>query len=85
MIMIRTDTLADATTRGQKRIFAVASRTVTIRGKTVRQVLIFDNHPASLRLLVALGPPPRRRSELWLVLAVLLALAGTIGMFWLLL
>jgi hypothetical protein len=54
---------------------------VTVRGKTVRHVLIFDNDPASLRLLVATGPAPGRRSELWAVLAILLVLAATIGMF----
>jgi hypothetical protein len=82
MMMIRTDRLPDATTLGQKRIFVVASRPLTTRGKKVRHVLIFDNHPASLRLLVATGPGPGRRSELWAVLAILLILAATIGMFW---
>jgi len=82
MMMIRTDRLPDATTPGQKRIFVVASRLLTIRGKTVRHVLIFDNHPASLRLVVATGPAPGRRSELWAVLAILLILAATIGIFW---
>jgi hypothetical protein len=82
MMMIRTNRRADATTRGQKRIFAVVSRPVTVRGKTVRHVLIFDNDPASLRLLVATGAAPERRRELWAVLALLLILAATIGMFW---
>jgi len=82
MMIIRTNTTRDATTRGQKRIFAVVSRRLTTRGKTVRHVLIFDNDPASLRLLFATGPAPGRRSELWAVLAILLVLAATIGMFW---
>jgi hypothetical protein len=80
--MIRTDRRADATARGQNRIFAVVSRPVTARGKTVRHVLIFDDDPASLRLLVAAGPAPGRRRELWAVLAMLLVLAARIGMFW---
>jgi hypothetical protein len=80
-MMIRANRRADATTRGQKRIFAIMSGPVTVRGKTVRHVLIFDNDPASLRLLVATGPAPGRRSELWAVLAILLVLAATIGMF----
>ena len=49
---IRTDRLPDATTGGPKKIFAVLSRSVTVRGKTIRHVLIFDNHPASVRLLL---------------------------------
>jgi hypothetical protein len=82
MMIIRTERLPNATRRGQKRIFAVVSRPVTVRGKTVRHVLIFDNDPASLRLLVATGAAPGRRSELWAVLALLLVLAATIAMFW---
>jgi hypothetical protein len=79
---LRIDRLQDATTRGQKRIFAVTSRPVTVGGKTIRHILIFDNHPASLRLLVATGAAPGRRSELWAVLTLLLVLAATVGMFW---
>jgi hypothetical protein len=79
---LRIDRLPDATTRGQKRLFAVTSRPVTVGGKIIRHILIFDNHPASLRLLVATGAAPGRRSELWAVLALLLVLAASIGMFW---
>jgi hypothetical protein len=82
MMNLRIDRLPDATTRGQRKIFAVESRLVTVSGKTVRHIVIFDNHPASLRLLVATGAAPGRRSELWAVLALLLVLAATIGMFW---
>ncbi len=52
MMMIRTDRLPDATTLGQKRIFVVASGPVTESERTIRHILIFDNHPASLRLLL---------------------------------
>ena len=52
MMMIRTDRLPDATTLGQKRIFVVASGPVTESEKTIRHIVIFDNHPASLRLLL---------------------------------
>jgi len=81
-MMIRIDRLPAATTRGQKRIFAVVSRPLKTRGKTVRHVLIFDNHPASLRLLVASGGAPGRRGELWAVFAILVILAATIGILW---
>ena len=83
MMNIRTDRLPDATTGGPKKIFAVLSRSVTVRGKTIRHVLIFDDHPASLRLLLGSDPAPRRRNEfLYVVLAIVLVLATGLGMFW---
>jgi hypothetical protein len=86
MMMIRTDRLLDATTRGQKRIFVVASRPVTVGGKTIRHILIFDNHPASLRLLRDSDLTLQRRNEFfYAVLTIALVLAAGLGMFWLLL
>src|SRR5262245_2062124 len=43
-----------ATNSAQKRIFAIVSRPIptAIRGKTIRHVVIFDNHPDSLRLIL---------------------------------
>ena len=80
---IRTDRLPDATTGEPKKIFAVLSRSVTVRGKTIRHVLIFDDHPASVRLLLGRDPAPRRRNEfLYVVLAIVLVLATGLGMFW---
>jgi hypothetical protein len=83
MMNIRTDRLPDTTTGGEKKIFAVLSRSVTVRGKTIRDVLIFDDHPASLRLLLGRDPVPRRQNEfLYAVLAIVLVLAAGLGMFW---
>jgi hypothetical protein len=83
MMMIRTDRLPDATTRGRKRRFAVRSQLVTVSGKTIRHIVIFDNHPDSLRLLVNSDLIPRRRNEfLYAVLAIALVLAAGLGMFW---
>jgi hypothetical protein len=83
MMNIRADRLPDATTGGPKKIFAVLSRSVTVRGKTIRHVLIFDDHPASVRLLLGSDPAPRRRNEfLYVVLAIVLVLATGLGMFW---
>ena len=80
---IRTDRLPDATTPEQKKIFAVLSRSVTVRGKTIRHVLIFDDHPASVRLLLGSDAAPRRRNEVfYAVLAIALVLAAGLGMFW---
>jgi hypothetical protein len=83
MMMIRTDKLPDATTLGQKRIFVVTSRPVTESGKTIRHIVIFDNHPASLRLLFSNDQMLRRRNEVFYgVLAVALVLTAGLGMFW---
>jgi hypothetical protein len=83
MMNIRTDRLPDTTTGGEKKIFAVLSRSVTVRGKTIRDVLIFDDHPASLRLLLGRDPAPRRQNEsLYAVLAIVLVLAAGLGLFW---
>jgi hypothetical protein len=83
MMNIRTDRLPDATTGGPKKIFTVLSRSVTIRGKTIRHVLIFDDHPASIRLLLGSDPAPRGQNEfLYAVLAIVLVLAAGLGMFW---
>ena len=81
--MIRTDRLLNATTRGQKRRFAVGSRLVTVSGKTIRHIVIFDNHPASLRLLLGSDLIPQRRNEFfYVVLTIVLVLAAGLGMFW---
>ena len=80
---IRTDRLADTTTLGQKRIFVVASRPVTESEKTIRHIVIFDNHPATLRLLFGSDLMLRRRNEVfYAVLAIALVLAAGLGMFW---
>ena len=83
MMMIRTDRLPDATTLGQKRIFVVASRPVTESGKTIRHIVIFDNHPDSLRLLLSSDLILQHRNEFfYVVLTIVLVLAAGLGMFW---
>ena len=82
-MMIRTDRLPDATTLGQKRIFVVASRAVTESEKTIRHIVIFDNHPDTLRLLFSSDLMLRRRNEFfYAVLTIVLVLAAGLGMFW---
>ena len=43
-----------ATNSAQKRIFAIVARPIptAIEGKTIRRIVIFDNHPESLRLIL---------------------------------
>jgi hypothetical protein len=83
MMMIRTNRLPDATLRGQKRRFAVRLRLVSVNGRTIRHIVIFDNHPDSLRLLLSSDLIPQRRKEFfYAVLIIVLVLAAGLGMFW---
>jgi hypothetical protein len=49
--------LDDSRRSGRKRIFAAVSRAIptAIGGKTIRHILIFDNHTDSLRLIFGSG------------------------------
>jgi hypothetical protein len=42
---------------GRKRIFAIVSRPIPFEGKskTIRRIVIFENHPDSLRLVLEAG------------------------------
>jgi len=83
MMMTRTDRLPDAPTRGQRRIFTVQSRLVTIRGKTIRHIVIWDNHPDSLRLLLSSDLiSPRRNEFFYAVLTSAAILATGLGILW---
>jgi hypothetical protein len=80
---IRNDRLPDAATPREKKTFTVLSRSAIVRGKTVRHVLIFDDHPASLRLVLGGDSVLRGRNEfVYAMLAILLFLAAGLGMFW---
>jgi hypothetical protein len=83
MTMTRTARLPDTTTLGQKRIFVVASRPVTEKEKTIRHIVIFDNHPASLRLLFSNDLILRRRDEVfYAVVTIVLVFAVGLGLVW---
>jgi hypothetical protein len=49
--------VGDAAGSSRKRIFSIVSRTIPsdVEGKTIRRILIFDNHPDSLRLIFGTG------------------------------
>ena len=49
--------LDDSNGSDKRRIFAIVSRPIPteVEGKTIRRVLIFDNHPDSLRLVSESG------------------------------
>jgi hypothetical protein len=83
MMIIRTDMEPDPTTLGQKKVFVVVSRPVAEGEKTSRHIVIFDNHPVSLRLLLGSDLTLRRRNQtLYVALAIALVLAASLGIFW---
>src|SRR6266478_7998002 len=49
--------LSGSASSGQKRIFAIVSPPIPtpVEGKTIRRIVIFDNHPDSLRLVLGSG------------------------------
>jgi hypothetical protein len=58
-------------------------------GKKIRRILIFDNHPDSLRLVFGRRPLPdvdlirsKRVGSLELILVSIVTVAGLLGMFW---
>jgi hypothetical protein len=76
MMTIRTNrTLRNATTPGRKEIVAVESRLATSSGRTIRQIVIFDNHAASLRLLASHLTPRPQNNFAYAVIAIVLVLA----------
>jgi hypothetical protein len=49
--------VGDLRNSSHKRIFAIVSRPIPtgVEGKTIRRIVIFDNHPDSLRLVSESG------------------------------
>jgi hypothetical protein len=49
--------LSGSASPGQKRIFAIVSPPIptSVNGKTIRRIVIFDDHPDSLRLVLQRG------------------------------
>jgi hypothetical protein len=79
----RTTSLPDATTREQKKVFAVVSQLVTVRGKTTRHILIFYDHPATLALLRSIDLAAPRGSKLaHVLLTIAFLLVVSLGILW---
>ena len=55
--MAELDSFRDSTSLGKERIFAIVSRQIAAepKGKAIRRIVIFDNHPDSLRLVLKSG------------------------------
>jgi len=83
--------LRESTGSGRKKIFTIVAPPLPASsgGKTIRSILIFDNHPDSLRLVFERRANPHsdlsapERVISWeLILASILTMAALIGMFW---
>jgi hypothetical protein len=82
--------LRDSGNSARRRIFAIVARPkVDLGGKVIRRILIFDNHPDSLRLvseqhLTSVVDPAtyRHTRRSYIILGVALVLALAIGMLW---
>jgi hypothetical protein len=55
--MAELGSIRDSTSSGEKRIFAIALRPIAaeVKGKAILRIVIFDNHPDSLRLVLQSG------------------------------
>ena len=56
--------------------------TVDDRGKAIRRILIFDNHPETLHLLQNLDPERARLSKFGVVLGWVLIIGLVLAIFW---
>ncbi len=73
----------------QKRLFIIKQVSRSGTDKKIRRVLIFDNHPDSLRLVFEGGaishhelPKSRHVSSWELIVVSILTIGGLVGMFW---
>ncbi len=91
MSRIGSSVLRQSTGSGTKKIFAIVASPMptNLSCKTIRRILIFDNHPDSLRLVSRLRVRPnvdlvaaRRAHPAHLMFGLLLMLALSIAMFW---
>jgi hypothetical protein len=72
-------------TEQHKRFFAVVSESISQEGRPIRRVIIFDDNPASLRLLSnvdALDLEPGEQHRWWIVFGWLLLVLVGLGMIW---
>jgi hypothetical protein len=84
--------LRDFMSSGRKRTFAIVSPPIPVGSgcKAIRRVLMFDNHPDSLRLLpeyfrnwaVDLAAPPDRRRVRHGVVGFISIMTLGLGVFW---
>ena len=83
----------DSTSSGEKRIFAIVTRPIAteLKGKAIRRIVIFDNHPDTLRLVLESGldsdnddAPARWERGAFMICGSILIATVLAAMLWLL-
>jgi hypothetical protein len=74
----------DSLGRKRARIFVIVSRPIRLRegAAPIRRVLIFDDHPATIRLLDDMNLAQKRENKLALVQFSALLVLLILAMFW---
>ena len=74
----------DSLGRKRAQIFVIVSRPIRLSESAVpiRRVLIFDDHPATIRLLADVDPTEKRKDKLALVAFIALIGLLILAMFW---
>ena len=80
----RFDVTPDSLGRKRTRVSVIVSRPVRLRegAAPIRRILIFDDHPATIRLLDDLDLAQRRKDKLALVECGALIVPLILAMFW---
>jgi hypothetical protein len=82
--LVRFDAQPDSLGPKGTRIFAIVSRPIRLSegAAPIRRVLIFDDHPATIRLLDDVDPALKRKNKLALVGCSALIVLLMLAMFW---
>jgi hypothetical protein len=82
--LVRFDAQPDSMGPKRTRIFAIVSRPIRLGegAAPIRRVLIFDDHPATIRLLEGVEPTEKRKDKLALVALSALIVLLTLAIFW---
>ncbi len=80
----RFDVTPDSLGQKRTRVFAIVSRPIRLRegAAPIRRVLIFDDHPATIRLLDDVDLALKRKNKLALVVCSALIVLLMLAMFW---
>jgi hypothetical protein len=80
----RFDVTPDSLRPKRTRVFVIVSRPIRLRegAAPIRRVLIFDDHPATIRLLDDVDLAQRRENKMALVGCSILIILLMLGMFW---
>jgi hypothetical protein len=80
----RFDVTPDSLGQKRTRVFVIVSRPIRLSegAAPIRRVLIFDDHPATIRLLDDVDPALKRKNKLALMECIALIVLLMLAMFW---